>query len=57
MLGGGLVDALGEQYVDWAAEAARPHILSKLAKDTPIVVAKLGDDSGLLGAALTARQT
>ncbi len=57
VLGGGLVDAIGEQYVDWAAEAARPHILSKLAHDTPIVAAKLGDDSGLLGAALTARQT
>jgi glucokinase len=56
VLGGGLVDAIGQQYLDWAAEAARPHILSKLAHDTPIVAAKLGDDAGLLGAALTARQ-
>lgn len=56
VLGGGVVDALGQQYVDWAAQHARPHILAASARDLPIVPAKLGDDAGLLGAALTARQ-
>jgi glucokinase len=56
VLGGGVVAAIGQRYVDWAAVAARPHILNQDARSLPIVAAKLGDDAGLLGAALAARQ-
>jgi len=56
ILGGGVVDAIGQQYVEWVAETARPHILAASARLLPIVAARLGDDAGLLGAALTARQ-
>jgi glucokinase len=56
VLGGGVVDALGQQYVDWAAGRARAQILAERSRHLPIVAAKLGDDAGLLGAALAARQ-
>jgi glucokinase len=56
VLGGGVVEALGQRYVDWASQAARPHILSAATRSIPIVSAQLGDDAGLLGAALAARQ-
>jgi glucokinase len=56
VLGGGVVDALGQQYVDWAADRARAQILSEGTRQLPVLAAKLGDDAGLLGAALTARQ-
>jgi glucokinase len=56
ILGGGLVDAVGQQYVDWAAERARAQILAEHTRELPIVAAKLGDDAGLFGAALTASQ-
>jgi glucokinase len=54
VLGGGIVEALGARYVGWAAAAARPHILADSARGLPIVASELGDDAGLLGAALTA---
>jgi glucokinase len=54
MLGGGIAEALGQRYVDWAAQAARRQILADSARDLPIVASELGDDAGLLGAALTA---
>jgi glucokinase len=53
VIGGGIAEALGQAYVDWAAEIARRQILSS-AKDLPIVPSQLRDDAGLLGAALTA---
>ena len=54
VLGGGILEAVGQRYVDWVAEIARRQILSSGAKDVPIVATVLGDDAGLLGAALTA---
>lgn len=53
VIGGGVAEALGQPYVDWAAEIARRQILSS-ARDLPIVPSQLRDDAGLLGAALTA---
>lgn len=53
VIGGGIAEALGQPYVDWAAEIARRQILSS-ARDVPIVSSQLRDDAGLLGAALTA---
>ena len=53
VIGGGIAEALGQAYVDWATEIARRQILSS-ARDVPIVPSQLRDDAGLLGAALTA---
>jgi glucokinase len=54
VLGGGIVEAVGQRYIDWAIEVARRQIISSAARDVPIVASVLGDDAGLLGAALTA---
>jgi glucokinase len=54
VIGGGIAEALGQRYVDWAAEVARRQILASAARTVPLVASKLGDDAGLLGAAMTA---
>jgi glucokinase len=54
VIGGGIAEALGEGYVEWAARAARRQILASEARELPIVASSLGADAGLLGAALTA---
>ena len=55
ILGGGVVEAIGDRFVTWASERARPNIIASDARDIPIVRAALGDDAGMLGAALLAR--
>jgi glucokinase len=54
VIGGGIAEAVGQRYIDWAAQLARSQILSSGARAVPIVPSQLGDDAGLLGAALTA---
>jgi glucokinase len=54
VVGGGIAEALGSRYVEWAREIAYRQILASAAREVPIVASKLGDDAGLLGAALTA---
>jgi glucokinase len=54
VIGGGIAEALGQPYVDCAAEIARRQILASSARALPIVPSSLGNDAGLLGAALTA---
>ena len=54
VLGGGIAEAPGDAYVEWVRAAARPQILALSAKDIAIVPSVLGDDAGLLGAALSA---
>jgi glucokinase len=56
VIGGGIAEALGQRYVDWATSVARRQTLASGARETPIVASRLGDDAGLLGAALTAYQ-
>jgi glucokinase len=53
VLGGGIAEALGHRYVEYVTKSARRYIL---AGQPPIVASQLGDDAGLLGAALTANQ-
>ena len=53
VIGGGITEAVGQAYVDWATDIAHRQILSD-ARQVPIVAVQLGDDAGLLGAALTA---
>jgi glucokinase len=54
VIGGGIAEALGQRYVEYAAETARRQIIASGAGGVPIVASKLGDDAGLLGAAMTA---
>src|ERR1700674_5494063 len=55
VIGGGIAEALGQQYVECVAEVARRQILASAARGEVLIVAsKLGNDAGLLGAALTA---
>ncbi|MGI9145364.1 MAG: ROK family protein [Chloroflexota bacterium] len=55
VIGGGIAEALGEQYVGCAAEVARRQILASAARREVLIVGStLGNDAGLLGAALRA---
>src|SRR5207302_62451 len=54
VIGGGIAEALGARYVDWAREIAARQILGSGARDVPIVASQLGDDAGVLRAALNA---
>lgn len=56
VVGGGVVEALGESYVKIVRESARPHIVSDPEGVIQIVQAALGDDSAVLGASLLARE-
>ena len=55
VIGGGLGEKLGQPLADRIAELAAPRILHADA-DRPVVVAELGDDSGVVGAALVGRR-
>lgn len=57
ILGGGVIEAVGDPFVAWATKVARPNCISPASRDIPIVCAALGDDAGMLGAALLARET
>ncbi len=55
-LGGGVAENLGTRYVQRVARIARRYIVDETARAVPIVTATLGDDAGVLGAALLAQQ-
>jgi glucokinase len=56
IIGGGVAEALGDPWVDQARTAARSQILTDPEIKIKIVRATLGDDAGMLGAALLARE-
>jgi len=56
IVGGGVAEALGDSYVDLVRTAARSHILTDPDRTIRIERASLGDDAGILGAALLARE-
>jgi glucokinase len=56
IIGGGVANALGDSWVDLARTAARSQILTDPAGHIKIERAALGDDAGILGAALLARE-
>ncbi|HTN75936.1 MAG TPA: ROK family protein [Pirellulaceae bacterium] len=51
VLGGGLVEAMPELFVDAVGNTARDRAMPSMAKSFKVVAAKLGDDAGVLGAA------
>jgi glucokinase len=56
IIGGGIAEALGEPYVDLVRTAIRNHSLIDPNRKIRIERAALGDNSGILGAALLARE-
>lgn len=56
IVGGGVTEALGEPYLALVREAARAQIVTDPGETIPIVAGALGDDAGVLGAALLARE-
>jgi glucokinase len=56
VLGGGVVEALGRDYLREVRETARAFVFSTELAPVRIVKASLGDDAGILGAALAARR-
>ncbi len=57
ILGGGLSNALGMPWLNWVRKAAREQILVFPEGQEMILPAELGDDAGILGAALLARES
>ncbi len=55
VLGGGLAEKLGEDFVEAVAEATRPRVLAG-ADERRFLLAELGDDAGAIGAAALARE-
>jgi glucokinase len=56
IVGGGVAEALGDSYVELVRTAAWTHILTDPARTIRIERARLGDNAGILGAALLARE-
>ena len=56
VLGGGVVEALDDTFLDDIRAAAKKYALPNTLDGVEIVQAKLGDNSGILGAAALARQ-
>jgi glucokinase len=54
VIGGGIAEAVGSRYIEWATEIACRQALPSPGRRVPIVASALRDDAGLLGAALTA---
>ena len=52
VLGGGLVEAMGELYLDEVKRAVKDHAMPFLRKKIRIVTAKLGDDAVAMGGAM-----
>jgi len=57
VLGGGLVEAMPEFFVDEVSKATRERVLPAYRNVFKVVAAKLGDDAGVMGAAAWARKT
>jgi glucokinase len=55
VIGGGVAEAFGEPYLERVRESAREHCFAIAYEASRIVLAELGDDAGVLGAAAAAR--
>jgi glucokinase len=56
VIGGGLVEKLGEPYIEGAERAMRDHAMARLVSIVKVKQAELGDDSTVIGAAALARE-
>ena len=55
VLGGGLIEALDDKFIKQIKKSAEKHSFPSMYKKTSIVPAVLGDDAGIIGAAIYAR--
>jgi glucokinase len=56
VLGGGLTEALGEPFVRKVEQEVRGRPMNAATDDLKVVQSELGDDAGIIGAALIARE-
>lgn len=56
ILGGGLIEALGNRMLPRIARSAKTHVIAASDDRVRILDSGLGDDAGILGAALAARE-
>jgi glucokinase len=56
VLGGGVIDALGDEMMAIIVETAEDYILAGTNKTVEIVASKAGDDAGIIGGAVLARR-
>jgi glucokinase len=56
VLGGGVIDALGDEMMAIIIETAEDYALNGTSKGIEIVASKTGDDAGIIGAAVLARR-
>ena len=57
VMGGGLVEAMPEIFVDFALKVARKRVMPAYRRSFTMVAAKLQDDAGATGAAAWAKYT
>jgi glucokinase len=57
VVGGGVIEALEDDMLPTVIKTARQHVLAGTEKDVQIVGSKLGDNAGIIGAAVFARQS
>ena len=55
VVGGGVVEALGEPWVDEIRQSFRQHVFPETLQESRILASTLGDDAGVMGAALLAK--
>jgi len=56
VLGGGVIDALGDEMMAIIDETAKDYVMSGTHKGIEIVASKVGDDAGIIGGAVLARR-
>ncbi|HUD82163.1 MAG TPA: ROK family protein [Candidatus Saccharimonadales bacterium] len=56
VLGGGVIDALGDEMMAIIVETAEDYTMSGTHKDIEIIASKVGDDAGIIGGAVLARR-
>jgi glucokinase len=56
VLGGGMVEAMPDLYVEAVFKSARKHVMPCFADAFRVVIAELGDDAAVMGAAAWARK-
>lgn len=56
VLGGGVIDALGDEMMAIIVETAEDYVMNGTSKGVEIIASKKGDDAGIIGAAVLARR-
>ncbi len=56
VIGGGMASALGRPYLEWVRTAFMERVFPRQLRRCKVVLSKLGDDAGVVGAALLARE-